>query len=237
MPPLRRRTSQVACSSPTNSALGGRAVRAAPPPSHLPPLHAEVFYGPDSRYRRGCSPWRLSSSRPRPPPRHAGGDRRPRIVSLSPTATEDLFAIGAGKQVVAVDDQSNYPANAPRRSSPATRRTPRRSPATSPISSSSRSTANHIVEALGKLKIPVLVEPTGVEPRRRLRARSRSSASATGHAAQAAAVVARMKAQIATIVASVPHGARGSPSTTSSSPTSTRPPRRRSSAGSTRCSG
>jgi iron complex transport system substrate-binding protein len=39
-----------------------------------------------------------------------------RIVSLSPTATEDLFAIGAGKQVVAVDDQSNYPKRAPRTS-------------------------------------------------------------------------------------------------------------------------
>ncbi len=37
-----------------------------------------------------------------------------RIVSLSPTATEDLFAIGAGKQVIAVDNQSNYPANAPK---------------------------------------------------------------------------------------------------------------------------
>src|ERR671932_282332 len=36
-----------------------------------------------------------------------------RIVSLSPTATEMLFAIGAGNQVVAVDDQSNYPAGAP----------------------------------------------------------------------------------------------------------------------------
>ena len=32
------------------------------------------------------------------------------IVSLSPTATEDLFAVGAGSQLVAVDDQSNYPA-------------------------------------------------------------------------------------------------------------------------------
>jgi iron complex transport system substrate-binding protein len=37
-----------------------------------------------------------------------------RIISLSPTATETLFAIGAGKQVVAVDDQSDYPAQAPR---------------------------------------------------------------------------------------------------------------------------
>jgi cobalamin transport system substrate-binding protein len=36
-----------------------------------------------------------------------------RIVSLSPTATEMLFAIGAGDQVEAVDDQSNFPADAP----------------------------------------------------------------------------------------------------------------------------
>ena len=35
------------------------------------------------------------------------------IVSLSATATESLFAIGAGEQVIAVDDQSNYPADAP----------------------------------------------------------------------------------------------------------------------------
>lgn len=35
------------------------------------------------------------------------------IVSLSTVATEMLFAIGAGDQVVAVDDQSNYPEEAP----------------------------------------------------------------------------------------------------------------------------
>ena len=61
-----------------------------------------------------------SSSR-RPPRRSScsrgsasSADRAPhRIVSLSPTATESLFAIGAGKQVIAVDDQSDYPAQAP----------------------------------------------------------------------------------------------------------------------------
>ena len=37
-----------------------------------------------------------------------------RIVSLSATATETLFAIGAGKQVVAVDSASDYPKTAPR---------------------------------------------------------------------------------------------------------------------------
>ena len=39
-----------------------------------------------------------------------------RIISLSPTVTEDLFAIGAGKQVIAVDQDSNYPRRAPRTS-------------------------------------------------------------------------------------------------------------------------
>ena len=36
-----------------------------------------------------------------------------RIVSLSPTATEILFAIGAGDQVIAVDQYSYYPPEAP----------------------------------------------------------------------------------------------------------------------------
>jgi len=35
------------------------------------------------------------------------------IISLSPTATEMLYAIGAGSQVKAVDSDSDYPANAP----------------------------------------------------------------------------------------------------------------------------
>ncbi|MGH9182605.1 MAG: ABC transporter substrate-binding protein [Acidimicrobiales bacterium] len=41
-------------------------------------------------------------------------ERRPqRVVSLSPTATEMLFALGAGDQVVAVDDNSDFPPEAP----------------------------------------------------------------------------------------------------------------------------
>lgn len=41
--------------------------------------------------------------------------KRPaRIISLSPTATESLFAIGAGPQVIAVDDQSDFPKSVPR---------------------------------------------------------------------------------------------------------------------------
>ncbi|WP_017592600.1 ABC transporter substrate-binding protein [Nocardiopsis potens] len=41
-------------------------------------------------------------------------DARPeRIVSLSPSSTEMLFAVGAGEQVAAVDEYSNYPEEAP----------------------------------------------------------------------------------------------------------------------------
>jgi iron complex transport system substrate-binding protein len=43
----------------------------------------------------------------------AGPDAPQRIISLSPSATEMLFAIGAGDQVVAVDSMSNYPPEAP----------------------------------------------------------------------------------------------------------------------------
>ncbi|MCA1709883.1 MAG: ABC transporter substrate-binding protein, partial [Actinobacteria bacterium] len=39
--------------------------------------------------------------------------RPERIVSLSPTATEMLFAIGAGDQVIAAEENSNYPPEAP----------------------------------------------------------------------------------------------------------------------------
>lgn len=44
---------------------------------------------------------------------HAKSKFPHRIVSLSPTVTEDLFAVGAGKQVIAVDQDSNYPQRAP----------------------------------------------------------------------------------------------------------------------------
>jgi iron complex transport system substrate-binding protein len=37
-----------------------------------------------------------------------------RIVSLSPSATETLFAVGAGEQVIAVDEESDHPRGVPR---------------------------------------------------------------------------------------------------------------------------
>jgi iron complex transport system substrate-binding protein len=103
-----------------------------------------------------------------------------RIVSLSPTATEDLFAVGAGKQVVAVDDQSNYPASAPKS------KLSGYTPNAEAIATYKHDlvvasfVGNHIVEALGKLN-PVLVDRRP-HTRRRLRAdrRDRQGRPATG---------------------------------------------------------
>jgi len=47
-------------------------------------------------------------------PTQASSNIPKRIISLSPSATEILYAIGSGQQVIAVDDLSNYPSEAPR---------------------------------------------------------------------------------------------------------------------------
>jgi iron complex transport system substrate-binding protein len=66
----------------------------------------------------GPAPW-ASTSPPStsppstsPPSTDSAVDGPEAIISLSPTATEMLFAIGAGDQVIAVDPFSNFPAEA-----------------------------------------------------------------------------------------------------------------------------
>jgi iron complex transport system substrate-binding protein len=49
---------------------------------------------------------------PEPTPTTIAIEPAERIISLSPTATEMVFAIGAGDLLIAVDDQSNYPEEA-----------------------------------------------------------------------------------------------------------------------------
>jgi iron complex transport system substrate-binding protein len=127
-----------------------------------------------------------------------------RIVSLSPTATEDLFAVGAGKQVVAVDDQSNYPAAAPKTKLSGITPNAEAIAAYTPDLVVVSYDADHIVEALAKLRIPVLVEPTA-STLAQAYGQIDQLGRRTGHAAAAAALVARMRSQIAAIAASVPH--------------------------------
>ena len=128
-----------------------------------------------------------------------------RIVSHSPTAPEDPFAIGAGKQVVAVDDQSNYPANAPHTKLSGYTPNAEAIAAYHPDLVVVSADSSGIVEALEKLSIPVILDP----PAQGLAgayAQLTQLGKATGHAAGAAAVVARMKSEIAKAVASVSQG-------------------------------
>ena len=81
-----------------------------------------------------------------------------RIVSLSATTTETLFAIGAGRRVVAVDDLSNYPARAPRTKLSGYTPNAEAIAGYRPDLVIVR-TDSGLTEALGKLKIPVLVQP------------------------------------------------------------------------------
>jgi iron complex transport system substrate-binding protein len=126
-----------------------------------------------------------------------------RIISLSPTATEDLFAIGAGKQVVAVDNDSDYPKSAPHSKLSGYTPNAEAVAAYKPDLVVVSFDGNHIVEALGKLKIPVLVEPTA-STLAQAYAQIDGLGKATGHVSSAAALVTRMKTQIAAIVAAVP---------------------------------
>src|SRR5712691_4506685 len=82
-----------------------------------------------------------------------------RIVSLSATATEDLYAAGAGKQVVAVDSYSNYPKKAPRTKlsgfTPNVEAIAKYRPDLVVVSDD----VNHISGQLAKVHIKALVEP------------------------------------------------------------------------------
>ncbi len=126
-----------------------------------------------------------------------------RIVSLSPSATDDLFAVGAGKQVVAVDSFSTYPKSAPTTKlsayQPNVEAIAKYKPDLVVISND----LNHIVRQLGKLHIRVLIEPAAANLNQ-VYAEIQQIGTVTGHATQAKAVVAGMKKKVAAIVKTVP---------------------------------
>ncbi len=135
---------------------------------------------------------------------HPAGAAVPhRIVSLSPTATESLFAVGAGAQVVAVDDQSDYPKRAPRTSlsgyTPNVEAIAGYRPDLVVLSGD----ANDVVAGLRKLGIRVLIQPAAKDLKGAY-AEIRRLGTVTGHARGAAAVVARMKKAIAKVLKSTP---------------------------------
>jgi cobalamin transport system substrate-binding protein len=131
-----------------------------------------------------------------------------RILSLSATATESLFAIGAGKQVVAVDDQSDYPKQAPRTSLSGFTPNVEAIAGYKPDLVVVAYDPSGLVAALRGLGIRVLVQ-NAAKTLDEAYAQIRQLGSLTGHAGQAAALVARMKKKIGELVAGGTRRARG----------------------------
>jgi iron complex transport system substrate-binding protein len=125
------------------------------------------------------------------------------IVSLSATATEILFAIEAGNQVIAVDDQSNFPAEAP--ISDLSGLTPNLESivALSPDLVVVAYDADGIVAALTTAGIPVLVQPAAITLDDTYTQISELG-TATGQKAKAEELGAQMKADIDSAIAQLP---------------------------------
>ncbi len=130
-----------------------------------------------------------------------------RIISLSPTVTEDLFAIGAGKRVIAVDQDSNYPSRAPRTS-------------LSGYTPNSEAIANYhpdlvlisynphnFAAQMRSLGIKVVMVPAAANLAQTY-SEILQIGKLTGHPKGAAGVVGWMKTRLAQIVASVPASRR-----------------------------
>lgn len=140
-----------------------------------------------------------------------GGDganppgRPERIISLSSTATETLFAIGAGDQVVAVDPYSNHPPEAPGSGldgfSPSVEAIAEWEPDLVVISFD----PDDVVAGLDALGIDTVVQgaAAGIDE---AYAQITELGEATGRADGAAALVATMQADIDSLVAGAPSG-------------------------------
>jgi iron complex transport system substrate-binding protein len=128
-------------------------------------------------------------------------DRQPtRIVSLSPTATEMLFAIGAGGQVVAVDSNSNYPAEAPRTELASLQPNLEAIAGYKPDLVVYSDDPGELKAGLDKLTIPALQQPAATKLDDTY-AQLDQLGRATGHPAEAAKLTATMRAEIGKIAA------------------------------------
>lgn len=125
------------------------------------------------------------------------------IVSLSATATDMLYAIGAGPQVKAVDQYSDYPKGAPISNLSAYTPNIEAIVATKPDLVVVPQDTNGMVGKLAKFSIPVLVLPAPRTIDGAL-AQYDQLGLATGHLAQAQRETATVRARITAIKASAP---------------------------------
>lgn len=125
------------------------------------------------------------------------------IVSITPTGTEMLFAVGAGDAVVAVDDYSTYPEEAPRTDLSAYEPNLEAILGFSPDLVVIGDGDDDIVSGLAAAGVPSLVLPAAATLDDTY-AQIEKVGVATGHVADAAAVVADMQTRIDDLVAQIP---------------------------------
>lgn len=125
------------------------------------------------------------------------------IVSLSPTATEMLYAIGAGSQVKAVDSDSNYPATAPITKLSGFQPNAEAIAGYKPDLVIISNNLDGITAKLTALSIPVLSLPAAADLSDVYREFTELGA-ATGHVAEARTENSQLAAAVAKIVAAEP---------------------------------
>lgn len=126
-----------------------------------------------------------------------------RIVSLSPTATEMLFAIGAGDQVIAAEENSNYPSEAPETDLSGFEPNVEAVAGYEPDLVIASNEPGDLERSIEKLGIPFLLQPAA-ETLDDTYAEIQELGELTGHASEAAAVVEEMRAEIAELQESLP---------------------------------
>ncbi len=126
------------------------------------------------------------------------------ILSLSPSATEMLYAIGAGSQVKGVDSDSNYPPQAPRTKLSGFTPNIEAIAAEKPDLVVVSNDAATLTKKLAAFHIPVLSLPAPANVGG-VYGEFDELGQATGHERQAQKEVAALRGQIRAIVAAAPH--------------------------------
>jgi iron complex transport system substrate-binding protein len=127
-------------------------------------------------------------------------DERPaRIVSMSPSATETLWAVGAGEQVVAVDKNSNFPTDVPKGDLDAYEPNVEAVIAKKPDLVVLSNDANDLVKSLQAVQVPVLLEQAPSDLPGVL-SQVVQLGEASGHEAAGRKVAARIEKDLDTIV-------------------------------------
>jgi cobalamin transport system substrate-binding protein len=130
-------------------------------------------------------------------------ERPVRIVSISPTATEILFAVGAGDQVVAVDVFSYYPPEAPVTDLSGFQPNVEAIASYQPDLVVTSGNPDGLIDALTLLGIPVLLAPAAASFDD-VYTQIEQLGAATGNIGSAAELIAQMQTDIADIVAGLP---------------------------------